>query len=123
MKITVNEKFVRIITFGFAKAITLWPFGIFLRYEYLKYSQTSNHERIHWQQQKELLGLFFYLQYFFEWIIRLIGYSIKSMAGYSFELSQAYKDISFEREAYGNDHNNFYLLERKMFSHLKYIFK
>lgn len=123
MRIIVNEKFVKIITFGFAGVITLWPFGIFLRYKYFTYSNTLNHEKIHWQQQKELLGIFFYLWYFIEWAIRLIGYALKSMAGYPFKFSEAYKNISFEREAYKNDYMFSYSCTRKHFSHLKYLFK
>ena len=64
---------------------------------------TLNHERIHTSQMKELLYLGFYLIYFFEWIFRL------------FLPGDAYKNISFEKEAYKNERNPDYLKTRKIF--------
>lgn len=66
-----------------------------------------NHERIHTRQMLELLIIPFYLIYLVEWLVRL------AMTRNWFE---AYKTISFEREAYthGNDLN--YLRHRKHFA-------
>lgn len=71
-----------------------------------------NHERIHNAQMKELLFIPFYILYVFEWLILLILYR---------NWNKAYRNISFEREAYANGHNLNYLNNRKPYSFLKYI--
>jgi len=53
---------------------------------------------------KELLFIFFYIIYILEWLIRL------------FINKNAYKNISFEKEAYSNENNLEYLKTRKCFS-------
>ena len=53
---------------------------------------------------KELLFIFFYIIYFLEWIVRL------------FINTNAYRSISFEKEAYSNENNLEYLKTRKHFS-------
>lgn len=92
--------------------ITLCPFGIYLNERYLTREKTINHESIHWQQQLEMLIIFFYLWYVIEWIIRIFTNG-----------NAAYRSLSFEREAYGNDDNLDYLKTRKPFSWLKYMIK
>ena len=77
-------------------------------------SQTINHEKIHTAQIKELLFIPFYIFYSLEWIIRLIQYK----NGF-----KAYKNISFEREAYSNEWNLIYLENRPLFNFLKYMKK
>jgi len=73
-----------------------------------------NHESIHTAQGKELLWIFFYLWYVIEWIIRLIQYRNRK---------KAYRNISFEREAYANDLNLDYLKTRKRYiSFREYLF-
>lgn len=72
-----------------------------------------NHETIHTDQMQELLYIFFYLWYLFEWIIRIFQYGLFS----------AYENISFEREAYKNHYNLNYLKERKRFNFTKYMKK
>lgn len=111
MKIIYNN----LIPFKGFIAINL--FGIiFIRNEYKKsiiywrFTATLNHELIHTQQMKELGYIFFYIWYFIEWLLRL-------------PFGNAYYNISFEREAYSNEKNQAYLLTRKHYSFLKYIFK
>ncbi len=58
---------------------------------------------------KEMLYVFFYLWYLIEWLIRLFG------------KGNAYRNISFEKEAYLHDHNRNYLNERKPYDWLKYL--
>ena len=70
-----------------------------------RFSKMINHEEIHTAQQKELLFVFFYLIYFFEWIIRLFINGRK-----------AYDNISFEREAYNHENDFNYLKNRKLFA-------
>lgn len=64
-----------------------------------------NHEKIHTAQMKELGYVFFYLIYIMEWLIRLCAGS-----------KNAYREISFEREAYDNETNNEYLRTRQNFA-------
>lgn len=61
-----------------------------------------------------LIGLFgFYIVYVLEWLIRTIIYK--------FDTKKAYKNMSFEREAYTNQRDMEYLKTRKRFSWVKYI--
>lgn len=92
--------------------LSLWPF-IFLKYDTLKDdSVLINHEKIHLQQQQELLILFFYILYISEWLIRTVIY---------LDSYKAYQNISFEREAYSNEKNLDYPTERNAFSFVKYL--
>lgn len=72
-----------------------------------------NHESIHAKQCKEMFGVFFYLWYIVEYIIRI--------PMYDFDTHKAYRNISFEREAYGNQENMDYTTERRHFAWLEYI--
>lgn len=74
--------------------------------------QTINHEKIHTAQIKELLFIFFYIWYGIEWVFKLIVYRNSFLA---------YKNISFEREAYANGLNPEYLKGRKRFAFVGYI--
>ncbi|MEN6388856.1 MAG: hypothetical protein ABFD04_00435 [Syntrophomonas sp.] len=102
--------FVRLITFGWPDAITIMPFGIYIKPDYLKDEQTIRHELIHARQQLEMLILFFYLWYLVEWLIRLV-----------LNWKMAYMSVSFEREAYRNDDNSEYLAGRKRLAWLSYL--
>lgn len=73
---------------------------------------TINHERIHTAQMKELLFIPFYIFYILEWLIRLLQYR---------NSFTAYRNISFEREAYANESNPDYISKRKPYSFLRYI--
>ena len=93
---------------------------------------TMNHERIHSKQYVEtditfailllpliFIGLWwlwltlsvfaFYIWYIIEWLIRL------------FMKGNAYRNISFEREAYSNEDDVIYLEDRKRFAWFKYL--
>jgi len=72
------------------------------------------HEKIHLRQQIEMLIIFFYLVYCTEFLIRIWQYKT---------WKQAYRNISFEREAYANEHNMHYLNQRPFWQFLKYIRK
>jgi hypothetical protein len=63
-----------------------------------------NHEQIHTAQMKELGYVGFYLIYFIEWLIRL------------FLPGNAYRNISFEKEAYQHEKDFGYLKDRQIFS-------
>ena len=101
MKIVKNKLipfkgFIAITFFG-----TIWT-----RKEKLN-DVTINHEAIHIKQEKELLYLFFYLIYLFEWLFKSIYY---------LNFYRGYKEVSFEKEAYSNEKNLDYLKTRKKFS-------
>ena len=103
MKIIRNN----IIPFSGNKAMNL--FGVlFVRGNARIDDITLNHEKIHTAQIKEMLYVFFYVWYVIEWLIRL-------------PKGNAYRNISFEREAYANDNNPNYLKTRKRYAFLKYI--
>ncbi|WP_445720083.1 hypothetical protein [Flavobacterium sp.] len=70
-----------------------------------------NHEKIHFRQQLELLLFFFYLWYGLEFLVRLIQYK---------DRRKAYLNISFEREAYANEKDLYYLKQRSFWNFLKY---
>lgn len=97
--------------FGGYKAINL--FGILFTKGELD-QITINHESIHTEQMKEMLFLFFYLWYGIEYlIIRLFNIKDKQ--------SNIYHEVSLEEEAYNNDNNLDYLLNRKHYSWIKYL--
>ncbi len=92
-------------------AITIWPV-IFINKNYKNDEILVNHEKIHLKQQIELLWLPFFIWYFIEFFIRLMQFR---------NWNKAYRNISFEREAYQNEYNPNYLLTRKRFEFLKYL--
>ena len=92
--------------------ITLFPF-IFLKRKDLKHNaELVNHEKIHLQQQKELFVVFFYFFYGIEWFLKFLKYRNGFLA---------YKNISFEREAYLNETNLYYLDKRKNWAFINYL--
>lgn len=92
--------------------LSLWPF-IFLKNTDLKHDHVLiNHERIHLQQQKELLILPFYIFYLVEWILKSIHY---------LDFYEGYQNISFEREAYANEKDLSYPKSRPAFGFIKHI--
>ncbi len=84
-------------------AITLYPFILLSKEANEKDKILINHEKIHLKQQIELLILPFYIWYLIEYFFR------------------GYMGISFEKEAYANDHNLDYLKQRKRFGFLPYL--
>lgn len=82
------------------RGLTIFPF-VFIKYRNdQNNSVLMNHEKIHLRQQQELLILPFFIWYFFEYIFRLIQYKNHNLA---------YRNISFEREAYANESQLNYL--------------
>jgi len=92
--------------------LAFYPF-VFLKSNDLKINTILvNHENIHLKQQLELLVLPFYLVYFIEFLFRLFQYKNWYLA---------YRNISFEREAYTNERRLDYLNHRLFWSFLKYL--
>ena len=107
MKIIYNN----IIPFKGYKCINL--FGILFARKGVRIDdRTINHESIHTAQQKELLYIIFYILY-------LVEYVIKSIILFC----HAYRDISFEQEAYYYEKDMDYLKNRKHYAWIKYLFK
>lgn len=90
----------------------MFPF-ILLRQKELRHNQSLiNHEKIHLRQQLELLIIPFYIWYLSEYYIKYLKYKDPELA---------YRNISFEREAYENDQNLDYLKTRKLWSFISYL--
>ena len=102
MKIKEFNWFLDLVCSKDVEAITLCPFGIFVRAE-IPDMITVQHEEIHWKQQLEMLIIPFYIWYGIEVLIR------------------GYDKISFETEAYKNQYNKNYLKIRKHYAWTKYL--
>lgn len=116
MKIIYNK----LIPMQGYKAINL--FGILFVHSGKKIKQSDmNHEEIHTEQMKELLYIFFYLIYIFEWLVRIIICLLKHNYTKLSEVPhKAYKVISFEKEAYDNESDFEYLHNRKHYAMWEY---
>lgn len=126
------------IPFQGFKAITIWPL-VFARKKFRPLDDvTINHEGIHLIQQLEVIILSllvlaiivlslhlsllwlllslasYYILYCLEYVIRLCAYG----RGH-----EAYRNISFEQEAFLNEKDFNYLIERKAFAWVKHITK
>jgi hypothetical protein len=71
-----------------------------------------NHEKIHLRQQIEMLVMLFFIWYLLEFLVRFVMYK---------NFSKAYRNISFEREAYANEKNVNYIKTRKIWNFLTYF--
>ncbi len=92
--------------------ITLFPF-VFVKYSSLKENNVFlNHERIHLRQQLELLVLPFFVWYVLEFLIRYLRYRNWALA---------YRNISFEREAYAREDSLCYLKKRSIWNFRHYL--
>lgn len=88
---------------------------MFLKYKALKGNIVLiNHEKIHLRQQIELLIFPFFLIYSLEFLVRLFQYKNWALA---------YRNISFEREAYRKEKDLDYLKTRPLFNFIKFIRK
>ncbi|MGQ1929468.1 hypothetical protein [Ornithobacterium rhinotracheale] len=93
-------------------AMAVFPF-IFLKEKTLKSDvRLINHECIHLKQQVELLIVPFYIWYFLEYLYHYIRLK---------DSYRAYRSISFEREAYANEHDFLYLKNRNLWGFWKYL--
>lgn len=109
--IFIQNKFAdALLADGYA-AITLWPF-VLINTKAEVTPRLINHERIHGAQQLELLLVGFYLCYVLEWLVRLCV-----------DAGNAYRGISFEREAYAHEADENYLTSRACCAWAKYLKK
>ncbi len=115
--IKITEMIIIYLPFIFRgnfQGMAVFPF-VFIRYKSMKRDKRLiNHEKIHLRQQIELLWIFFFLLYISEYLFKWVKYG---------NAHQAYKNISFEREAYNNEHNLNYLKKKKFWSFTRYLTK
>ena len=94
------------------RGFTAFPF-VFVKYPKDKINVVLlNHEKIHLRQQIELLILPFFIWYLTEYLVRLVQYKNANLA---------YKNISFEREAYANESKVEYLRDRPLLQFRNYL--
>ena len=94
------------------RGLAAFPF-IFVKYKEDRLDVVFiNHEKIHLRQQLELLVIPFFIWYVLEYLFRLIQYR---------KAHPAYRNISFEREAYSNEAHLEYLKKRPFLRFLKYL--
>ncbi len=108
-------RFVRFPKWFPYTGVTLWPF-ILISKDYAGkpagvIDAIINHERIHLQQQCELLIVGFFFIYLLEYLVGIITEGTHNAA---------YLSISFEREAYVNQSDKHYLKNRPAFAWAKY---
>ncbi len=92
--------------------LAAFPFVFLKKAGYKENHIFLNHEKIHLRQQLELLIVPFFIWYSLEFLFRWCQYKDKILA---------YRNLSFEREAYANESNLSYLETRKYFSFLNYL--
>ncbi|KLT68918.1 hypothetical protein [Flavobacterium sp. ABG] len=94
------------------RGMAVFPFVI-VKYNLDKGNKVFlNHEKIHLRQQLEMLVIPFFVWYFLEYLVRLIQYK---------NAEKAYRNISFEREAYANETDLRYLKTRSFFQFWNYL--
>ena len=118
-----NKILDRISIFMKVNGITLYPYIIIRDNPRRLWSNSKqihkdikliNHESIHIKQQEELLVLPFYILYGVEWLVKFAIYR---------DAKKAYKNISFEREAYDNESVINYLEERVRYNWINRIIR
>jgi hypothetical protein len=111
----VSQLLLSLLTFNNKNvlAMALWPFVIYKDKKTSENSVIQNHEKIHHRQQIELLIIPFYIWYFIEYWV--------GMFKFKFKHEIAYRNISFEMEAYDQERNMNYLKSRPYFSNWKYF--
>ena len=103
--------FKYVVPKGF-RGFTFFPFVFLSDKKDKAHTVLLSHERIHIRQQLELLIVLFFIWYGIEFLVRLVRYKNRRVA---------YYNISFEREAYANEKDLYYLKQRSFWSFLKYL--
>lgn len=106
-------KIVRTSWFPFEGYLAINLFGVlFVRGKKPLSERVIRHEEIHTAQMKEMAYIFFYLWYCVEYVI--VRFMHRTQKG-------AYKDVSFEEEAYINEVDAEYLKKREPYAWAKYL--
>ncbi|MFT3793833.1 hypothetical protein [Flavobacterium sp.] len=96
------------------RGLTVFPFVILRGKNDLDFEVLLRHEKIHIRQQLELLVVPFFIWYGLEYLFRLVQYRNKRLA---------YRNISFEREAYANEKDPDFLQSRSFWNFRKYLLR
>ena len=80
------------------RAMTIPPFGIFVRKDHKNNEKILNHDIVHWKQYQRMGLLRFYFQYFKEFII--FGYDKMPM-----ELNARYEEDEYTRKHYSKTYH------------------
>src|SRR5690554_280367 len=102
--IVVSRFLTRMLSFGFARGMLVFPFILLADSQSRHDPVLLNHERIHYRQALELLVIGFYLLYLGEFLVGWARHRNRQ---------QAYREISFEQEAYRHERNLHCLATRK----------
>ena len=113
--IVVHSRFwTKLFSMGKASAITVFPF-IFVGSARARQDDTlMTHERIHLAQALEMLVVPFYVCYIVEFGCRWLKHR---------NFDRAYRNISFEREAYAHQHEATYWKTRPFWAFRRYLIK
>lgn len=110
--VIVSPWFYKWFMAPWVSGIALFPFIVVRDEQFASNAVLINHEKIHIRQQLEMLIVFFYIWYVIEYLIRWVKCGSRM---------EAYKNISFEREAYANQHIPDYTHKRRWWNHLKWL--
>ncbi len=92
--------------------MAIFPF-VFIKHPEVRHNQTViNHEKIHLMQEVEMLWIGFFIWYLLEFMLKWILYR---------NMWKAYRNISFEREAYAHEGDFLYIKNRRMWHFLRYL--
>jgi len=92
--------------------MALFPFVLVKTNTFKINHQVIRHEKIHLQQQLEMLILPFYIIYLLHYLINLIRFK---------NHTKAYVNIVFEKEAYAMDKYSDYLKQRRFWAWLEFF--
>lgn len=112
MWIITSPLLIRLLLPKGTGGLALFPFIFIAQDEIREDPVFIHHEMIHIRQQAEMLLIIFLLWYYLEFLIRLIQYR---------DWKLAYRNISFEREAYARENELSYLKTRRFWAFLKYV--
>jgi hypothetical protein len=124
--IIVSKPLLKILTFGFAKAIAIFPF-IILRYRHQKRNViTMNHESIHIMQQLEFIvpsvfiSLVLFIVFGYSWWYMIILF-LYPLVYWFLSLVMGYAKNPMELEAYGRSNITGYWLIRKPYEWIHFF--
>lgn len=136
-EITVKNS---LIPFKGFMAITIWPFIFVKKKEWNWYDATARrHEGVHFYQQIEthivalilavllaVVGLFSWWWVLVSPLVYFALYGLEYIARwicYGFDTREAYRNISFEQEAFVNENDLTYIKNRHLFASWAYLFR
>ena len=96
----------------FSNYTTINLFGVLFTKNKILNKYSINHEAIHTAQMKEMGYVFFYIWYIIEYLLIRVFHK---------KQGDAYRDVSFEEEAYYNQRDLTYLDNRKHYSWVKHL--